>query len=58
MYRMISADSGSAQPLYGQYAEKVLEHPHSLSVAMVMRRVPGIGHREAALLVEFSRRVA
>lgn len=27
-----------------------------LSIAMIRRRVPGLGHREAALLVEFSKR--
>ena len=30
-------------------------HPYSLSVAMIRRRLPELGHREAALLVELSR---
>jgi hypothetical protein len=33
-------------------------HPFTLSVAMVKRRLPGIGDREAALLVEVSKRFA
>ena len=34
------------------------EHPTSLSVAMLKRRLTGISGREAALLLEISRRVA
>ena len=33
------------------------EHPDSLSVGMLKRRLPGISGREAALLLEVSRRI-
>ena len=33
------------------------EHPDSLSVGMLKRRLPGISGREAALLLEVTRRI-